>query len=74
MRIPTVPEYVCATHAGEFWTGLLAFAIARSDAIAELTGPSQGVTDSEFGPPAVTATVLQHAVWNAERAGAVVAA
>ena len=26
VRIPAVPNLVCARHATEFWTGLLAFA------------------------------------------------
>ena len=26
VRIPAVPNLVCAQHATEFWTGLLAFA------------------------------------------------
>jgi hypothetical protein len=38
-KVPTVRENVCATHALEFWTGLLAYAVGRdADVTREPTG------------------------------------
>ena len=34
MKILSIPEHVCAQHAHEFWTGLLAFAGDRSESCA----------------------------------------
>ncbi len=75
-RIPAIPEQVCDTHAAEFWTGLLAFAVTRPDVHAHLTTalPS-GVSDLNAStPPAAVLTVVRPAAWNAERAEAVAAA
>jgi hypothetical protein len=34
-KIPSMPESVCAAHAFEFWTGLLAYAIHRDADLAD---------------------------------------
>ena len=36
MRILSVPDQVCRTHALEFWTGLLGYAGGRSTACVKL--------------------------------------
>jgi hypothetical protein len=81
-RIPAVPEHVCGTHAAEFWTGLLAFAVARPDVNAHLTTSlPMAVSGSELSaatPVADTATVVhaavRAAVWSADSVDAVAAA
>jgi hypothetical protein len=76
-RIPAVPEQVCGVHANEFWTGLLAFAIARSAGGPQLTTSLSLVSGNEVstsGAAADAVTQVHPAVWDADRIGAVVAA
>ena len=78
MRIPAVPEHVCDTHAAEFWTGLLAFAIARPDVNAHLTTSlpcaASGSELRASTPFAEAATVVHAGVWSADSVEAVAAA
>jgi hypothetical protein len=79
-RIPAVPEHVCGSHAAEFWTGLLAFAIARPDVNAHLTtslpcAVSGSGSELSASPAlAATGTVVHVAAWRADSVGAVAAA
>ena len=77
-RIPAIPEQVCGIHAAEFWTGLLAFAIAQPDADAHLTTSLPcAVSGSELTastPLAAAPSVVHLAEWNADRVDAVAAA
>ena len=77
-RIPAIPEHVCDSHATEFWTGLLAFAVARPDVNAHLTTSLpfavSGSESSACTPLAEPVTVVHAAVWSADSVEAVAAA
>jgi hypothetical protein len=77
MRIPAVPEQVCGAHGGEFWTGLLAFAITRPKEDTQLTAASQRVIAAEVAAATAVAepiSVLRPAVWDGDRMEVVAAA